>query len=533
MTAPSPPNSLRSSTVSSETHLAHEDTVTRENIASVCQASRAGAGSSSTGLSGTGLSGTGRSLERARSVQPGWARTSLSERMQAMGRLASAIAVEADTLVTDRTRTGEQLASEVFPLAEACRFMARRAKQVLAPRRLSRRDAAWWMGSISVLERREAYGLVLIIGPGNYPLLLPGVQMVQALTAGNAAIVKPAPGGELAIARLAELCAAVGIPADLIQLLPVSVQAAQEAMNEGVDKVVFTGGYRTGQSVAERLTTRLTPSAMELSGTDPVFVLDDADLDRVAASVVYALALNAGQSCIAPRRLCAPPQTLEQLIPLIGQRVERLSSARPASLEFARSVLAEAVQSGARVVCGSLADWQTRDEVRPIVLADVEPSMRVAREDIFAPVLSLIAADTPREALSQAASCRFALGASIFGAPSSAMAFADSVVAGCITLNDVLVPTADPRVSFGGWNASGFGVTRGLEGLREMSRLQVVCRRRGRWLPHLTSQTDSLPDLMRGLMLMRHGQGFSHKWRGLKILFQQLRNGRKKDDRSN
>ena len=296
-----------------------------------------------------------RAVERVRGAQMPWRQLAAAERLRIVGRVAPLLARSADVLaeavVRPAASIGEILASEILPLAEAVRYMARRGGSVLADRTLPSRDGAWWMGSIRVREVREPFGVVLIIAPANYPLLLPGVQILQALAAGNGVLIKPAPSCAVAVEQLMQLCIQAGVPSDLASVLPTTPEAAQRAMRAGVDKVIFTGAYETGRAVARALAERLTPAALELSGNDAVFVLENADLDRVARSVAYALDLNGGQTCIAPRRLLATRRTLEQLAPRLRAAVE---ACQPRAIQAkaclaAREIIAEALADGARL----------------------------------------------------------------------------------------------------------------------------------------------------------------------------------------
>ncbi len=426
----------------------------------------------------------------------------------------------AESVFRPAATTGEIMASEVLPLAEACRYLSKRGGEILKPRSLRKRDGAWWMGSVAVSELRDPLGVVLIIGPSNYPLFLPGVQLVQAIAAGNAVIIKPAPGCEDAMRALIKLCCAAGIPNDLIHQLAPAPQTAQDTIQAGVDKVIFTGSLTTGRAVAALCTENMTPAAMELSGNDAVLVCDSADLERVASCIAYALSLNGGQTCIAPRRLFATETTLQRLLPKLNDKL-KASPARHISergLRFARELMQQALVDGATIACGDMNDFHDASSVKPVILNNVRTSMSLAHEDIFAPLLSLICVSDMQEALRQANQCRYALGAAIFGEPSEVERLASSIDVGCVTLNDVLVPTADPRVSFGGRRASGFGMTRGLEGLRELTQLKVVCTRRGRWLPHLSTSGDKLAAMMQGILKLRYGRTWQLRWAGLKDL---------------
>lgn len=463
-------------------------------------------------------------IARLRAAQSLWQAQPYSDRLKLVGRIAGTVAEHGEELAQAVYRPaatlGEILASEVLPLAEACRYTARRGASILKPQRLRQRDGAWWMGSVHVTELREPLGVVLIIGPSNYPLFLPGVQLVQALATGNAVMIKPAPGCEEAMRALTRLCFLTGIPADLIYQLDSDPRAAQDAIETGVDKVIFTGSLTTGRKVAALCSEHMTPSAMELSGNDAILVSDDADLHRVASCVAYALSLNGGQTCIAPRRLFASSDTLANLIPLLTEQLQqtptRSISAR--GLQFARQLTQGALADGATIACGQRDDFEDPERVRPIVLANVRSDMQLTQEDIFAPLMSLIAVEDLQDAIAQASQSPYALGAAIFSQSPDVKSLASQIAAGCVTINDVLVPTADPRVSFGGRQASGFGVTRGLEGLRELTQLKVVCTRRGRWLPHLTTNDKQLAPMLDGILKLRHGKNWAQRWAGIKSL---------------
>jgi acyl-CoA reductase-like NAD-dependent aldehyde dehydrogenase len=150
-----------------------------------------------------------------------------------------------------------------------------------------------------------------------------------------------------------------------------------------------------------------------------------------------------------------------------------------------RTLLEQARASGARV-----SVWPDRDQTRPIVVADARPGLAMLNEDVFAPVLSIVPVPDEETALAAAAASPYALGAAVFGPPEAARRLARRIRAGSVSINDVIVPTADPRLPFGGRGESGFGVTRGAEGLLEMTVCKTVLLRRGRFRPHLHTRAD-------------------------------------------
>ncbi len=216
----------------------------------------------------------------------------------------------------------------------------------------------------------------------------------------------------------------------------------------------------------------------------------------------------------------ATERTISQLIPLLNEQLKEVPSRTISQRgsQFAKYLICKAFEGGAAIACGSSENFDEPDRVKPIVLRDVTCDMSVTQEDIFAPLLSLIAAADMDEAVQFAGRSPYALGAAVFGKSPELYGLVEKLSVGCVTVNDVLVPTADPRVSFGGRRASGFGVTRGLEGLRELTQLKVICQRGGRWLPHLTTASKQLGPMLAGILKMRHGQTWSQRFAGMKSL---------------
>jgi acyl-CoA reductase-like NAD-dependent aldehyde dehydrogenase len=407
----------------------------------------------------------------ARAAQAEWAPLPLGERLRVVRGIRHGIAANAGSLARAAgggvTRPeAEVLSSEVAPLADACRFLEHEARHLLSPRRLGSEGRPAWLSGVTAEVRREPLGIVLVIAPATYPLFLPGVQTLQALAAGNAVLWKPGPGGSAAAGAFATLAAAAGLPPGLLAILGEEPAAARQAISRGVDKVLLTGSAATGREVLADLAGRLVPATMELSGCDPLFVLPGADLDRVARAVRYGQTLHGGATCIAPRRILAPPELARDLEERLGP---------------------------------------------PPGLGNV----------------TITAVATIDEALAEAARSPYALGASIFGPEPEAATLAPRVRAGVVVINDVIVPTAAPRLPFGGRGESGFGVTRGAEGLLELTAPKVIVTRRSPRLFHLEDSHPGDAELFRAYLTLTHARGLRARLRGgLDLARSLVRRGR-------
>jgi acyl-CoA reductase-like NAD-dependent aldehyde dehydrogenase len=492
-------------------------------------------------LPGVTRAGVRSAMSAARLAQARWAATALGERLARTRELRRLIAEHASTLAeasaSARRRPAlESITAEVLPLAEACRFLEREAPSLLSPRRLGKRGLPLWLSGVSSEVHREPLGVVLIIGPGNYPLLLPGVQMVQALVAGNAVLLKPGVGGSIAARALIELIHRAGFDSHLVALLPESNEAAIAAIEAGPDKVVFTGSATTGEKILARLAPRLIPATMELSGGDAFIVRADADLDLVVKSLKFGLELNDGATCMAPKRVLVDRAIATELEGRLARAFSHISSRResvyqsrndevirltPDATSTWTGLLTDAVAQGAHFVTGGIsADGALQF---PIILAGVESPARLLQEEIFAPVLSLVTVSGDAEAIARANDCPYALGASVFTRDeTNGRAIAACLNAGIVTLNDLIVPSADARVPFGGRRRSGFGVTRGPEGLLELTTPKVVTISRTGFRPALEPPQPKDEAMFQAYLRLTHARGFGRRLAAFIALLKSL-----------
>ena len=412
-----------------------------------------------------------------RTAQRDWAARPVTERLAVIARLRRHLAANCQAVATSVNRPnmslGDILVAEVMPTLAACRFLENQAARLLKPRRPAGRRPLWLFG-VNLMVRRMPFGVVLILGPGNYPLLLPAIQVLQALTAGNGVIVKPAPGWAAPMRMLAEALGHCGLPDNLLLVLPDTEDAAAQALEAGADKVVLTGHTETGRHVLAKLASTLTPATMELSGDDAMIVLPGAPIDIVARAVGYGLKFNGGRTCIAPRRIFAVGDFTASAL---ADRLDTLLPTLPlcaVTADCAALAKAELEAAPGRILGNASLLGGTM--MAPLVLLSAEPGLGI--RPIFGPVGTLTAVPDPETAIALANDSRQALGASVFGPIGLAQGVARRLQAGCVVVNDVIVPTADPRLPFGGGGDSGFGVTRGADGLLEMTRPQALASRR-------------------------------------------------------
>jgi acyl-CoA reductase-like NAD-dependent aldehyde dehydrogenase len=452
----------------------------------------------------------------ARAAGAAWANVTPRHRIAIFRQLRHAIAERATDIaaalssITARP-LADSLAGEVLPVLDSIRFIERNVSRLLRPQRLGRAGRPAWLSGSDLTIYREPLGVVLVIGPANYPFFLPAAHALQALAAGNAVLIKPAPHCERAGELLAEIATRAGLPQGLLTVLPTDVATATDTIGQ-VDHVVFTGSFAAGRAVLATAAEHGVPTTLELSGHDAVFVLPGADLDLTCRALRFGLTFNASATCIAPRRVFVPAEMMTAFNDALSAELRDPPTFRATgpSVRRARALATNAMELGARLLAGAVpADDATG--LSPIVLTDVPPHARVLREEAFAPLLAVTGVASQAGALELAGQCPFALGASIFGPPAEAAAFAAKVNAGCVVVNDSIVPTADPRLPFGGRGHSGFGVTRGAEGLLATTRPKAVAVRRGTFRPHFDRPQPTDADMFAHYVRAAHGSALGSR----------------------
>jgi acyl-CoA reductase-like NAD-dependent aldehyde dehydrogenase len=463
---------------------------------------------------------------RARAAQPVWTALPVVERLRPVRGFRHLLVEECHRLCTALGRDidkpeEEAVAGDVLPTADACRFLERQAARLLRPRKVPRGQRPLWLWGQADTVHRRPRGVVGVIGTWNYPVFLNGVQIAQALTAGNAVVWKPSEVVPETAGVLADLFRQAGFPADVLQVLPATRELGSALVEADIDHLVFTGACATGGRIAARLGERLLSSTLELSGIDAQFVLDDADVQLAAGAAWFGFTANRGQTCIAVRRafvhrslydaFCA---RLRDLAVLDGP----VPLALPSQAEQAERLVREALAGGARLLV-QRSPAAAEDRCWPAALVDARPAMSLCREAAFAPVLAVLPFDDIEEALKADRECPFGLGASIFTRETRrAEVLSARLRTGMVAVNDVIVPTAHPATPFGGRGQSGWGVTQGAEGLLEMTVPQVVSVKGGTFRPHYEMAAGKggarQGPLLRGLLEATHARTLGRRLRG-------------------
>ncbi|MFM2105595.1 MAG: hypothetical protein RL338_627 [Chloroflexota bacterium] len=438
--------------------------------------------------------GTARDVDAAvgaarRAFDGGWGTLPVPERARLMLRLAS--------LVRDHHEELSQLESvNVGKPISGARWEIGRVADVLE----------YYAGAVSKLHGetipttrpgfdftlREPVGVVGLIVPWNFPLYLASWKIGPALAAGNAIVLKPASWTPLTAVRFGQLALEAGLPPGVLNVVtgPGGTVGAAIAAHPGVGKVGFTGETSTGQEVMRLAAGNLKKVSLELGGKSPNIVFADADIERFAAESPYSVFDNTGQDCCARSRIIVHRSIHERVVEAFVAATRRMKVGDPSDpatevgplVTFShRERVAEYVAAGraegASLVCGGDApdDPALRDGayLMPAVFDRVGEGMRIAREEIFGPVVAVIPFDTTEEAVRLANASPYGLSGSIWTRDiARAITVAKAVETGVISVN--CNNSVHIEAPFGGYKMSGLGRDLGLDGLREYTEVKNV-----------------------------------------------------------
>jgi aldehyde dehydrogenase (NAD+) len=342
------------------------------------------------------------------------------------------------------------------------------------------------------IVRREAVGVVAAVIPWNSPFSAATAKLVPALLAGNTVVLKVSPENSLSMMLLADLFTDAGLPQGVLSILPADRQTSEHLIaHPDVDKIAFTGSTRAGRRIASIAGEQLKRVSLELGGKSAAIILDDADIAVAAEGLKFGSLGNNGESCILQTRILAPRDRYEEVIQAIQKVVESLKVGNPSEPDTfigpmirrdqqqrVISYIELGIEEGARLVTGGPqipTGLESGNYVTPTLFADVDNAMRIAREEIFGPVIVVIPYDDIDDAVRIANDSDYGLSGGIWSASTErALEVARRMRTGTVTINGSPISFDGP---FGGYKASGAGREYGAVGLSEYLVYKTVTRK--------------------------------------------------------
>jgi succinate-semialdehyde dehydrogenase/glutarate-semialdehyde dehydrogenase len=476
-------------------------------------------------------------VETAERAFPIWSSLSYSDRGRYLARFAQLIERYQDTLsnliVSEQGKpVTEALVVELFATADFWRHLARHTETILAAEKTVFHNPmlAGRKGEI----RFEPAGPTLIITPWNFPLLIPALEVAQALAVGNTVVLKPSlitPFTALAIQRLAE---EAGIPPGVVNTALVTDEAAVTLVQHpGIARISFTGGEYSGHKIMRAAADALKSATLEMRGKDAAIVAADCNLERTAVGVAWWGLSNAGQVRIGIERVYVVRSIAEKFLQQLAAVCRSLRMGDPhnpqvdigpMTIEKERNTVHEhvvdAVARGAEILCGAAVPDGPGTFYPPTLLAGTNHDMHVMRDVTFGPVLPVMIIDSLEEAVEMANDSRYGLAASVWTEDRhKAEWVAKRLRVGMVGINDHASGYVEPSACFGGEGFSGVGRSHGRHGLASLTRIKHVSYEyrapfAAWWFPY----THELKNFLSTALTAIHQQGFIRKLTKLRRL---------------
>jgi aldehyde dehydrogenase (NAD+) len=419
-----------------------------------------------------------RAVAAARSAFEAWSQTTLVEREEACRAIAAGLAAR-----------GEEIAALIsrevgMPLDLSMMIQAGLPTITFASMPEVMEQTTWEETVGNSLVVREPVGVVGAITPWNYPLNQLCAKVAPALAAGCTVVAKPSEVTPLNAFVLAEVIEAAGLPGGVFNLVPGYGPTVGEAMSRhpGIDMISFTGSTAAGRKVSQAAAETVKRVALELGGKSPAIVLDDADLQKSVVDVIGRCYLNSGQTCSALTRMLVPRDRLPEAEATAAAVAAEIKVGDPfdgdttlgplvseTQRERVRGYIRKGQEEGAKLVAAGVDHGYF---VQPTVFSDVDPSMTIAQEEIFGPVLAIMPYDDEDDAIRIANDTIYGLAGGVWSAdPERAQRVARRIRTGQVEINGA---TFNPLAPFGGYKQSGHGREFGKFGLEEFLELKSI-----------------------------------------------------------
>ena len=440
------------------------------------------------------ISDLNNSIEKAKIAQREWAILTIKERVTKIKKINDYLINNADSIAEiiseDNGKTKiDALATEVFPAAIALKYYCKNARKFLDDKKLS--SSTFILSFKRSRIRRVPYGVIGIFSPWNYPFSIPFADVIMAFLAGNAVILKVASETQKVGLALKECIESADLPENLFSFINMPGRIAGNAFLEnGIDKLCFTGSVDVGKKLMSKASETLTPITLELGGNDAMLVCEDADLQRAAGGAAWAGFQNCGQSCGGVERIYVHELIYDEFLKELTKKIETFrigigtdydndlgTMTTERQIDTIKKHINDALKKGGRIYAQSMVpeEVKLKNFIPATILTNVNHDMLVMQEESFGPIVGVMKVSSMEEAIKLANDSDLGLTGSVWSKNRKyAIELGKQIQAGAITINDHLMSHGLHETPWGGFKQSGTGRTHGEIGFSGMTQPQVI-----------------------------------------------------------
>ena len=420
-------------------------------------------------------------VQKAKQAQSVWSNLKIDERIKILKKAKSILYQNRDDIAKIISEENgkplfESYSTEIIPTLSLFNYYIKNAKKFLKPH-YERIKLPVMIHKKSWIEY-VPYGVVGIISPWNYPLLLPMGQIIPALIAGNTVVFKPSEWTPLVGEKIKQIFDEAGLPEYVFNIIHGEAEIGQALVQSSIDKLFFTGSTKVGRLISIAASEKLLPVSLELGGKDPAIVLADADLDRAVYGILWGSLMNAGQTCVSIERVYVDGKIYDAFLSKLVDEIRKLNNYSgneyydysniklPKQVDIIKEHIDDALSKGAKIFYGGKIE---NNFVQPVILVDVNHSMKVMKEETFGPVIPVMKFNTLDEAIELANDSDYGLSASVWTKNIElGKSIAKRILAGSVLINDCISHFGAGEAVIGGIKMSGTGRVHSRSGLMEM-----------------------------------------------------------------
>ncbi|MFW5787801.1 MAG: aldehyde dehydrogenase family protein [Halanaerobiales bacterium] len=452
----------------------------------------------------------------ARKAFDSWSQKSIKERLYYMKEIRELLVGKMDYIInkisydTGKVRT-EALMSDLLPVLELIKYYEKNAEKILGER--SKKTPIYYWRNRAYLQY-SPLGVIAVISPWNYPLQLALIPTLTAVIAGNAVVLKPSELTPLVGELIREFLLETSLPENVVQIVQGEKKEVEKIIEEGPDKIFFTGSTATGKKIMKKAADKMIPVQLELGGKDPMIVTADANFERAVQAAVYGAFSNSGQLCVSIERLYIQEKIYDDFVEEVKEKTLKLRFEgeydaelgpiiHPELIGMIKKQVKDALKKGAELLT------ELKEEgnyLHPILLKDTDHKMLVMQEESFGPILPMMKYKSIEEAVALANDCRYGLNASVWSENlNKAKDIASRLETGNCYINDVVKNIGNPHLPFGGIKDSGYGKYHGEAGLKNFSHEKAVMVNKSRfsrevnWFPYSHRKYQTVKYMIKSL----------------------------------
>ena len=432
----------------------------------------------------------------AKEAQVIWGEKSLRDRSEELILFRKFLANNKEEMIScicnETGKTKMDALLEVFTTLESIDYIAKKGIKILS----NEKRSSGLIGFKKCYVNYQAYGVVGVIAPWNYPLILSIIPTMNALMAGNTVVIKPSEVTPYTTLKALEFFQRAGLTNGILQVVTGKESVGATLVNSpNTNMICFTGSTATGKIIGEACGRMLKPVLLELGGKDPMVVFKDADLRRAVRGSLWGGFANSGQTCISVERVYVEKAIYNEFISLLKEEYTKIrqgskeefpsvgSMTLPRQVNIVESHYKDAKSKGAFFVAGGKRVLTEKGLFHePTIIIGVNHQMKIMKEETFGPEISVMEFNTEEEAISLANDSDYGLSASVWTNDSKkAKRVAQKIQAGSVSINDVIINYTMSDLPFGGFKKSGLGRVHGPEGLRAFAQVQAISSNRWFW----------------------------------------------------